>query len=346
MAFGATIPFSLAVTPQQGWYICGEYDDYSFLYGNDQIRTEPNDYWVIDTHLGLDFWTADLWGGRESVGDLSTVPDVRVYGEWWRGYSQIPWRIDNDWFIQVHVESLTLPEGSKQIGIFGFDVSRAVNIYEDVTYNPSSSGHRLAGYSWTNFNESTCYFYTADALNIASVNSGPNKYFTLKVEDLQYAPTEDDVGNYTDCDGTDINNLVLGVIPLGAPKSCAAKVAFRFLVPKDKAPAGMQYGDEWPKLRSIPVTLPDGSLTEWAAPYYENLETESLLTDPNMIKPEKDKLDAAGDKALHEGLTIGDDSSMHPNNVWDMLSALGLTGIIVWLCVAMFVITLIRRGLS
>uniref|UniRef100_A0AAU8B6C7 DUF2341 domain-containing protein n=1 Tax=Dulem virus 75 TaxID=3145786 RepID=A0AAU8B6C7_9VIRU len=328
--FGVTVPYSRAVTPQEGWYIAGE--------TTSDVSGKSVDYWIIDNKPNLTPWFFDLDGYFLPTTQLNSSSTVYAYlGERWFGYSYYPWLIDSDWVFRIWINSATVPNGSTSFFIYFFDKSRILQYYV------SDSGEQFSGTTTDNI------FVSKNAVGITSSTGDLPytdwSYFSADTFKWTNYTIPSDPLTMSTLDNTNINDLVICAAPQTGGEKYHAKVqmAIQFMCPKDKAPDGMAIGDEWPKLRTMQVEIA-GGLTEWAAPYYEALQSESLITDPSEVSHMKGALSSHLDSAI--GLP-DIDTDLDTSAISSMMVILGpIKQIFPWLIAGLFVIVVIRRGVT
>lgn len=351
MASGAIAVYSQAVTPQEGWYIAGE----EFYQGKD--------YWILDNKKDINPWWINLWGGTEVLNLVADSYDGHddyfdidrvLFGDFWRGYSDTSWRIDNDWLICVACDSFTVNKGNS-CQLIAWDRTRVPcsNLSKDFTITTSSSSGTVRGETSGNITYTTgisslaLFFNGSDCPRLR--NDGDWYYYPVSDFHIDSFSGADSPQMMYNIDGTDINDLIIGVAATSyAPQKnegllANARIAIQFMVPKDKCPEGMAVGDYWPKVRPLEVEIKN-QLEGIEQEYYKKMLEYSQLNESykigNMNKGLNNRLDNA--------LALPNlDTDLNTNAIASMMNILGpLKQIFPWLIAGLFVVVVIRRGVT
>lgn len=296
-----------AVTPQEGWFISGT------------MERDGINYYIIDNKVNDAKWWLNLRGGslrfndtyesgeEDTAGNLNGVMEgingYAYYPEAYHGFSETDWRIDNDWLLEVSVDSYKIQtyrssgtiytqENSGSFMICAFDRSalptitakfssydaannmrEAFSISQDVVNAfPISGTTKVAGPA---VNDLGTYYYPISNFQISGLFSGADTWDGFGMIG------EEGFGSY-DLDACSINDLIL--FPLVSDPTdeygslVDARVAFRFLCPVDKAPSGMAVGDRWPKVWPLEVEI-----LEAYKEYYDRMLANGEIFSPDDV---------------------------------------------------------------
>lgn len=349
MASGAITAYSQAVTPQEGWFIAGKQ------------TYNGKDYWIIDNKPNTNHWYVDLEGGfvNQPFYDggnrqLQTVP-FSNYG--WRGFSDWSWNIDNDWILRVYITNASLSidgksftdlKPSQSLKLCAVDMSSvpSFNFTEtgsaNYDYFITSPGCRTFPVTINHLTGAICYGDKMYQTQLFPISNFTGSQSFLNNDDV-------DNGRTFDVDGCNINNLYFFVIPNYSGFSynnyavVRAHLALSFMVPIDKCPDGLAVGDYWPKLRPLEVEIAN-SLEGIEQDYYKAMLQYSQINDPSKVSSMNKDLSGKLDGALR---MPNIDTDLDTDAISGMMDILGpLKQIFPWLIAGLFVIVLIRRGVT
>ena len=358
MASGAITAYSQAVTPQEGWFIAGE------------ETFHDRDYWIIDNKKNLDPWYVDFEGGfvyqdftidaYSSSSNLKILP-YSNYG--WRGFSDWAWCVDNDWLLRIQLSSASISSdgkaftdltASKSINLYAFDLSAVPAFSSGYTKTNIKVGSSTVDYVQEAFIPSTRVFpfFKNNFHGVSIYGDNLNKVLHVPISSftgtLFWNVDDIDNGRSVDLDGCNINDLYIFVAPgvsttYSGYSTARAHMALSFMVPKDKCPAGLAIGDYWPKLRPLEVEIANG-LEGIEQDYYMAMLQQSQINDPSKVSSMKKDLSGKLDAAL--GMP-NIDTDLNTDAISGMMDILGpLKQIFPWLIAGLFVIVLIRRGVT
>lgn len=308
-----------AVRPQQGWYVSGTMSS--------SVSGTSRKYFIIDTKMSDDPWYVEhrssaiyFYEPFFQIDDFSG----QTYGyysqfypvTYWRGYSQVDWVLDRDWLVLYEWDGITRTNCKQNSFVF-WDASKIPIYYR----NFSSDGFSSLGLSGTMpfllgvpvTNRNTTGYRINTSSGDSSTASSQSKLLyniDLRVENpLSILSTPSNVDPFLDSfplGGVSINDLCFALFPnypSELPSSSGditgssiyGRVAVRFAVPVDKAPADTQVGDSWPKIQSVPVQI-QGSLDDYKA-WKDNALAQTPVSAPaevtSQIEGYNQQLDAA-----------------------------------------------------
>lgn len=310
--------------------------------------------YIIDNKLTDDWWTYRLSGGAvygsqpilEGVEGSDEIRQIVDVGSIYYGWSEDDWRVDDDWYLQIYVASITAIPNTGTCKVIAWDRTRMPQI---ITSGNGSTNNVIADGSTVFLNGvSDWKGYDIDKSHIGTYVTVPMSTFSCSIPPLDYVQVGSN--NYynlsdIDIDGTSINNLCIGVIPESnatasePDKQALAQIGVRFLVPIDKCPTGLSVGDIWPKQWPLSVEVEDAYQE-----YYDRLLALGQITNPDDVNSVWGQLDGSLDSALG----VPDiDTDIDTNALSGMLSLLGpLPDIFPWLLAGFVAIVIIRRGVA
>lgn len=223
----------MAVTPQEGWYIV----DDEVIEGIDSwiISTSGNttgDYFYIQNVYYTDSYT---------IGTTTHTGYTRLV-DYWRGFSNVDFRIDGDWWVKFSVQT-----GSGTAGIAMIDASQLPILHMTTNFSANAT-------TTLNYFEFDAYMWPFRGNEVFS-----NEWFQC----WEYMQSLSPKGNAGFVIGTpasiNMNDLIICCPTYSNSTSNGAwqsfKLAVVFACPKDKAPAGLSIGDPWPKVDLATVTV-------------------------------------------------------------------------------------------
>lgn len=310
-----------AVRPQQGWYVRGTMTS--------SASGTSREYFIIDTKMTDDPWYVELVSTVLKF-DLPYYQYTTYTGKtaglytqfypytYWQGYSQVDWVVDNDWLVLLEWDGIQADNTT------GFQFSFWDSSYSYVFTQPNSVDNGVGSIADIS---SGSQFLTGPGhvpafgnhVSVSAVAFGmpvsrDDSSLQLLLDYSGYGvanPFSVHPTNVTDSylntnwpiGGISINDLCIGVFPTNISNkssnpdraSIYARTAISFAVPVDKAPAGTQVGDSWPKIQSIPVQI-QGSLDDYKA-WKDNALAQTPVADAadvtSQIEGYNQQLDAA-----------------------------------------------------
>lgn len=265
-----------AVRPQEGWYVRGTMTS--------DVSGVEREYFIIDNKMSADPWYVNMKGSgyRINLTDspIFSLPfyddeTARYYRadlvghlqSYYQGFSDSEWVVDEDWLLLLDVDGITMNAITKYVRLYVFDKSKQPVFYlspdEDAKLGVIQSTDAIVGVTSTS--GSALYgngYRLTDGQHVLKLSST-----VFDVYQMIFAGSVTSLV-YSSVDGTSINDLCVCILPeVTAPDvtatfgayagSCTARVAVSWAIPVDKAPAGTQVGDSWPKQRPIEVQMED-----------------------------------------------------------------------------------------
>lgn len=268
-----------AVRPQEGWYVRGTMTS--------DVSGVEREYFIIDNKMSADPWYVDMRTNliRTETPILSTTTNrdgvssdtynwdwVAYLSDYYQGYSSSDWVVDQDWLCLLEWDGVGYSHATGFF-VYLFDRSYLPSLtYQSENGNLlSTSPSALLGYSYNGswqFGVAQAPFSGSSGSAVFEIgpsvglSSGRVVRTIVTPFDLSlYSPQY-----YNSANGCSINNLCVVVVPystenfdeLGNPNSYVqVRLAVSWAIPVDKAPAGTQVGDSWPKQRPIEVQMED-----------------------------------------------------------------------------------------
>lgn len=306
-----------AVRPQQGWYVSGTMTS--------SVSGVSREYFIIDNKMTSDPWYVEYLSTSlfflDPYFEYTGFDGVKQYlytqfypVNYWQGYSQTDFVIDNDWLVEISIDGIQYKNATKYNFAF-WDVSRMPTFTATTNADVSSSyidmlGQVpfLVGYPTSNLSSPT---YSINGTYPQSSSSGRTwykmDYYMFGVKNpfsvINWYNNSAAMINDSPLGGVSINDLAFCVFA-NEPTSKSgnvtaysmyARIALRFAIPVDKAPADTQVGDSWPKLHPLPVQI-QGALDDFKA-WKDNALAQTPVADAadvtSQIEGYNQQLDAA-----------------------------------------------------
>lgn len=353
---------SQAVSPQEGWFVRaretitanGRTQDY-FIIDN-KMTSDP---WYVEMRSNLYYHPSNIFNPGV-VGNNSSSLEYRGIGflnEFYRGYSNVDWLVDDDWLIGVNVSGVTSSLSSlvtdMGMRLYVFDASRAPLLFMDSSDSSwgvvGNSGNLLAGltmtsskqvmfgYGWQIVDGYTGYL-SLDPDNSAS----PAALFDL------FNAYGGGTGNwsYNNINGTSINDLCVAVLPnfradniaFGGAGNVYARIAIHWAIPVSKAPADTQIGDAWPKVQPIDVQFQDK---------YESWKDAALANSPVTDADNVDDMINGYNDQLASSTELGTDAAEAWDGITPMLAVVEPFSPFLLLASGLFILAFfIKKGMG
>ncbi len=293
-----------AVRPQQGWYVRDTMTS--------SVSGTSREYFIIDTKMTDDPWYIEM---RSTVLLYDTPffefkdytdTTLGMYTQfypltYYRGFSQIDWVLDSDWLILFEWDGISLDNTS----FYNFAFWNASNVFSFMNSNTSdistssvssfySSVPFLPGVPFAGPGSKTVRLTTGYTGFSGSVTSNSkldlldsrrfgvcNPFMAAYDTSVSGSPISDWYAG-----GVSINDFCFCIFPYGVKRtsdivdqaSVYGRVALSFAIPVDKAPAGTQVGDSWPKVQPLPVQI-EGALDDYKA-WKDNALAQTPFDDP------------------------------------------------------------------
>lgn len=308
-----------AVRPQQGWYVRGTMKS--------SASGTSREYFIIDTKMTADPWYVEMQSTVFNFDvpyfsyDAATGQSVHLYSQfypytYWQGYSQIDWVVDSDWLILLEWDgieadnttlfSVNFWDASNSLMFVSTDIDDSKvgyisDIFGELPFLTGPSRSNNSTISVGNPGQGYQVSYTPASVTalLDYVIWGSANPFSI----YGYRPSNTPVGGNWYQGGVSINDLCFCIFPMNITDksnvfdqaSVYGRVAISFAIPVDKAPAGTQVGDSWPKVQPLPVQI-QGSLDDYKA-WKDNALAQTPVADAadvtSQIEGYNQQLDAA-----------------------------------------------------
>ena len=277
-----------AATPQEGWFVRDKitYGGKEYFVIDNKLSADP---WYVELRTMI-YYSPNPYivtpydrtpvDASQHILDWSFAASIQ---DSYDGFSDVGWFVDDDWRVQLTVSGLSVQylngaAGSGQVYLLAYDKS----VYPLVSYDfTAESPHNYSGtisyQSPVVFGPSVGSSVRNNIFSPLGVLLSDNSVKSFSLDSFStYFPFFQDFSGTSWTPGTyslnsvSINNLRFFVscafnhssvnANAGAQypiANCYARVAFTYLCPVDKAPAGTQVGDSWPKQRPIEVQMED-----------------------------------------------------------------------------------------
>lgn len=353
---------SHAVSPQEGWFVRAR----ETITANGKTQ----DYFIIDNKMTSDPWYVELETShlrhRDKVifSNSFTGKDYTggaVLNEYYRGYSDVPWVIDNDWLMGISVSGLTpfvtgnVPS-SIDLRLYCFDINKLPLFY----LNPSNSSYGAfvsvpRGVLLGNSSSTTLYFGNGyklvDGVSTYLSLAPYGEYSTQGAPFLYdyFSPSPVNEGNFSTINGSDINDIVVAIAAnfsisgdwdIGTWRvfDSYARVAIHWAVPVSKCPADTAVGDRWPKVAPIDVQFEDK---------YESWKDAALANSPVTDADNVDDMISGYNDQLASSTELGSDAAEAWDGITPMLAVVEPFSPFLLLASGLFILAFfIKKGMG
>ena len=373
-----TVQFpSLAVTPQQGWFVSGSTtydgkDSWVISYGGSSlsnpyyIELRTNIYASPTSKPFLAFPNFEPSAPGPYIYNIFAAPVTSF-----EGFSDYPWFVDRDWGIDINIRGITTTidsDYSDQFTFVVYDVTHVPTFQHQETSTDFVVNYSLPGILGINPNT---LWPVPSFIDFNSFSWSRYQQTGFKYKNQNYHSLEDisllgltPVPLYTNAssmsepvpfDSINIENLRIVIIPLfkdsfyDAMSSFTgstlvgqiyARSAFSFICPKDKAPSGLTVGDRWPSVREIEVT---GTFEDAYKDWIDAALAQTPVADPAEVTSQIDDYNQQLDASDNWGKLETDAW----NEVVPILDSFDFVFTILGIAAVVFVLLLfIKKGMA